>query len=192
MVWCMSERKKNCLTIFIVNLIFSILFYRSHYWLDTTPFSVKIRTYIVCLILVVGLPLLAYFWNGFNTWIGNIRTTIKDAFFKVKNLDRKVMLFSIMQYGIGAFIAWIIGHLAAYALHLKLDNWDYNVVVYWCCLTASVVLITFWKMRKIAAKNVEKVFFVITLIVGIFFISATPVEVGISWDDEIHYQRTMD
>ncbi len=192
MVWHMSERKKNVLTVFLVHLIFSILFYRSHTWFDTTPFSIKIRTYIVCLILVVLLPLLAYFWNAYNAWVGKIRDSIHEAFLKIKHLDRKAVLFSLVQYGIGALVAWIIGHAAAFALHLKLNNWDYNVVVYWCCFTASVVLITFWKLRKIAAKNVEKVFFVITLIVGIFFISASPVEVGISWDDEIHYQRTMD
>lgn len=193
MVWNMinTERKKNFLTVFIVDVILSILFYKSHYWLDTTTFSIKLRTYVVCLILIVFIPLFSYYWKAFNTFVGNLRKKLINIIFKIKSIHVKDVIIFLIPYIVGAVIAWGVGHLAAHLLHLKLDNWDYNDVVYWCCLVASIVLITCWKFRKSASKNIEKFFFIITLIVGSFFICASPVEVGISWDDEIHYQRVM-
>ena len=194
MVWHMinTERKKNFLTVFIVDLIFTVLFYRAHYWTSNTTFSIKLRTYVVCLILLVLIPLLSYFWNTFNTSVGDLRKKIIDKFSKIKEIHIKDVIIFLIPYIVGAVIAWVVGHIAAYILHLKLENWDYNDVVYWCCLTASIVLITCWKFRKSASKNVEKFFLVISLIVGTFFICASPIEVGISWDDEIHYSRIMD
>lgn len=183
------NKKQNVYILLIFNLVLAFIFYSFHDWTLKTPFNVKFRTYFVCFILVFVVPFLAYILKDFNSLIGNAIDQVKEIFYKIKNFDKKATGICIIQYSCGALIAWVIGHIAAFLLQLKLSNWGYNPLVFLCCFTASNILITCWKFRKTAFKNIEKFFFVIAMIVGVFFCFATPREVGISWDDEIHYHR---
>lgn len=187
----LTERKKNTSIVVIVNLILTIIFYRAHYWTSNTTFTIKLRTYIVCLILMIVVPLLSYYIESLNAYISVLKEKLNELINKVKSIQKKAIIDTIIQYGVGAVFAWGMGHLAAYLLHLKLSNWDYNIMVFWCCVTASNVIITCWKFRKCAKEKFDKFFFCIALIVGTFFCTFTPAETGITWDDEIHYVNAV-
>ncbi len=47
-------------------------------------------------------------------------------------------------------------------------------------------------MWKKASNNIELLFVFIALVRGIFRITVTPNRTGVSWDDEIHYERTLE
>lgn len=182
-----DNRKNRTILLLVLNVFGTYIFYHSHYWSEYTTDFVKMRTYVVCAILLVILPVLSYFVKPFNEWIGNRLTDFQNILIKVRQISKKDILLTLLQYSIGSLIAWIFGHLAAAALHWKLPEWDYNIMVFWCCFTASNVIVTCWKFRKCLKKKFELFFMCIALLAGMFFCTFTPAECGISWDDEIHW-----
>lgn len=183
----------NTSVILIINSMISILFYRSHYWIETTEFRIKLRTYAVLFLLLVLIPIVSYLLKGMNDWIGKTIEKVKSNASTIVNYithNQTFVLKTILLYG----IVIVVSCLVAYVLiQTVLNDWETlfknNSIVYGAITAIGGVLTTCYLLWKTNNAQVHKIFCCIALITGTFFCWGTPCETGISWDDEVHYMN---
>lgn len=66
----------------------------------------------------------------------------------------------------------------------------FNTIIYLCVIFALLMVLAVALYLKSDNKRPENLFLAFLLISGTTFILMSPVQLGISWDDQIHYDRT--
>lgn len=185
----MTAKQANTILILIINSILSVIFYNAHYWTNQTPIAIKIRTYVVFAILLVAIPFLVYYFTLETNYYSKIVKSIKTFAVNLRE-NRKKVVKLLSYYLIGILVAFPLSKLTIMLVTKVMPKYGYNKIVYFCLAIGFIVLITCWQFRKIAYKKIHLLFMCLALIEGMFFCLVVPVEVGVSWDDEIHYQNT--
>lgn len=97
----------------------------------------------------------------------------------------------VQKWVIGSVIAMILGFLLNVLVFKAALKKDYGYCGYVLWIAICFIVFFLCQMRAIAIKRMEMVFAVIALILGVFYIAVSPATVGVSWDDEVHYGRTV-
>lgn len=95
------------------------------------------------------------------------------------------------KYLIGSVVSVIVGIF----LNLICTNIIFNKNSGYCgyavWIFACLILYILFSFRNVAIKRMEIIFSITALLMGTFFIVISPATVGVSWDDQIHYGRTV-
>lgn len=184
-----SLKRDNALFVLMINAVISIIFYRAHYWTLQTPFFVKMRTYVVIFILLLIVPVIVYFHSKKVHYYKVILNKLSELISFIKSNTQKILRLFFL-YFLGIASAYPLSRICAFVISKVIPKYGYNIIMFYCFMIGILVLITCWKFRKIAYKKIHLLFLILSLFEGLFFCLMVPVEVGISWDDEIHYQHT--
>lgn len=100
--------------------------------------------------------------------------------------NRQVLLWAI-EVVIAIVLALLINAFVSGVIVKR--NSGYCGIVLW--VAVCLIGLCLYNLRTVAIKKMEIIFAVVALVLGVFYISVSPDTVGVSWDDEIHYGRTV-
>ena len=109
---------------------------------------------------------------------------LKDFFINdigIKN--RRDLVINVIELAVVLLAAIVFNFISSKLIFGK----DSGYLGYLVWIAACYIIYVLYKMRKIAVKRMEVLFAVTALILGTFYIAVSPVTVGVSWDDQIHY-----
>lgn len=83
----------------------------------------------------------------------------------------------------------VLTSIAVYCVGTSLMDWSKYRCIFWIGASLFIFIVIFY--HDSLAKNVHILFFCSVMIIGSLYVCEYPSIVGISWDDEIHYARTL-
>jgi len=162
------------------------LFLNSFYW----PYEgVSIRKILVALIVVLCLiviPIASIRVQWLYMIIDSMITQMKYCGQQLRK-DKK----RILQFVFEVCLMLVISIVFAYCISRFLLHTAFNIRLFYVITTLGILCLYLIQSWKDIAKKVEQIFVVFVLCLGIFCIGVTPDKTGVSWDDQIHYQRTL-
>lgn len=175
-----NTRKRNTLITLAVMLAVSVLFTLGEYW-DFTDGVIKEILFLAADgIMLVLIPLLAYRSSGFNTWMN---AKIDGFEWKKK---KGVYFRNLLLYAAGIPVS-----LFTAAAVSNISGIHNNIIVQLCLLSAVWLILTVCLLRKSAYEHLDRLFLCTVMIIGTLFVVILPARLGYSWDDQIHYDRTL-
>ena len=181
----MNEKKKNIRFVLILNAVIAALFLSGQYYGDQIGIKkIILMGGVVCILMVI-IPLLTSVSKTLNETAGKVRLCIKDTCTWIRNNPKKMLT------GAGMYVCAGILSLLVTFIVSKIQARNFIAPLFHMCFALLSILVSVYLCRKQAAKRPELLFFVIILISGTFFINASPTELGVTWDDEAHYERSL-
>lgn len=108
------------------------------------------------------------------------------AFWSCIISNKKRVLYFFVEYLIISILL-ILG----LRMGLSLELFQISKKVWYVWFTLSILLAVYVSLGKRFLKNIEIIGFLTVLIVGSMFAVVEPPCVGVSWDDEVHYQKAL-
>lgn len=185
------QKRNEKLTIYFIILllmvILSTIFLNSFYWQTNGITKRKIAVGIIVFFCVIVVPFISIKVKGLYQLIRVAIRKVQMFFIRViKNRKSIIIVFAFMILGIG--LAYITTDLISRGVLQT----EYNPKLF-CTLVALFLLILMITVSwENAARRVETIFVIVALIMGVLCIEVTPSRVGVSWDDEVHYARTLE
>lgn len=131
----------------------------------------------------LGLPLAAFL--VFNNWKRTLARLV--AFLEAEDGAR--MMRWARRVLIGSVILVVVTLVVGVACLIAGNSQSGPYQLYAVCI--AVVIMAFYAARRKIARRVERVVLVILLSSGFLFASMVPLYTHASWDDHIHYDRTV-
>lgn len=179
--------KKGSILLFFIMIALSGLFMNSFYWPEgeflfrrkAIPIAV-ISGNLIGAVLIFKVKVLDSIGNRWlikiKKFLCKLRENLKLIGICLGSLILGGMVFTGAVYVFSTFVA----------------HTGFNYRLLFSLMAVEMVVMTIIVMWKESVQKPEVVFVVLALIVGIYSIVVTPTRVGISWDDEIHYARTLE
>ena len=180
-------QKRNYLIVLIVMIMLSILFARSFYWPSWKGYSKRIITEVLMIAVgITAVPWTAVKVGVLNHWVSVCVFRFTSVWGMIwRNKVRVIciialyILLALLGYNL-AKIPYVIG---------KSDRFNPRFGI---LLVAILYLIlTFMLLCRVGRKRIDLLFLATALIIGSAYIRITPGEIATSWDDQIHYVRTL-
>lgn len=184
----MSEKikSKNYILSLTVMTILMIIFLRSFYWVDNEfgfrrIFSIGLAIFGILFapVIMVCVPAL----HRFTDRIFGVCSSIKRYIVN----ERKRLIILLAGYAAVIFVSYII----EVCMKSIVYHTAFNDVRFYIILAFNTIVYAFYVGRKILAARPEILFLVSVIVIGMTYIAVTPPIVSVSWDDQIHYQRTL-
>ena len=176
---------------YIISLITMLslmsIFLKSFYWPVGGVDKRKILVGILVFIGVGLVPILAAKISFFHNIVQKCIDDAHEWFAKIK--EKKLAIVSCMSWALMGFGA---SGLLTMAVSKIIFHKGFNSHIYYALLAVVfgiLFLVSMWKETEIKP---EKVVVLLAVVMGVFCISVTPCRVGVSWDDEIHYAKTLE
>ena len=182
------KRKKTVYFItLIVMFVAMCVFVNSFYWPYEEMSKRKILVGGIALLGIIVVPILVIKFKVIYKHIEVLLDCIVRKVIIIKHNKRHFFLLSaITILGVGG-ICIITSILSKFVWKQA-----YNVKMFYLLVALFVMGMFFASIWNTAVQKVERVFIITALILGLLCIGVTPNRVGISWDDEIHYRRTLE
>ena len=181
-----KENRRNYIVTLVTMSILMLIFYKSFYWKSNGIGERKILEGIIIFVGVVVVPFCAVQFSIINSWIKKKIDWILECIRYVVVNWKKIVGFT-------GCIVIITG--LSYGICCLLDQYyyhtEYNMYRFLLITVFNIVLFCVCAMRKYFEKKPETAFLIAALTLGLLFIKMAPPTVGISWDDQIHYKRTL-
>lgn len=181
----MNEKKKNTGFVLILNTVIAALFLSGQYYTDSIGIKKILFMAAILFGLIVILPGLSYVWPFMNETAGRVRNALGKTVMYVKENPKNV-LFGILLYACAAAVCAALTYIAS-----KAKGWYFVTPMFHMTFALTSIPITVWLLRKQLGKRPEALCFALMVTSGVFFMNAAPAELGITWDDEAHYERTL-
>lgn len=172
------ERRVNIIVVFVFMSIIMKIFAESYYWPDPVLSKRKLLELFIIISGIVLVPLSVVLNDAFNNKINEIKAWIKEMVVKVRNNKKYVAIYMLI-----ILLIPIIAYIAASSIGPS------KRVSFFVFCTIGYILVTVLALRKSAAQKTERLFAIVALLLGGCFIMVTPAISGLSWDDQIHYDR---
>lgn len=177
--------RRNLISLLIFNSVLAFVFVRSQYW-DFSDGILRETAFLIALaILMVLIPL---FIMRSSKTVGRLNMACERIRTAVQNLMRN---YKKVLYVAGLFLAAVVlssGLSYAVSAMFSIAN---NMILFSMILSVSLIAVMTWLLRSHIQDQPEHLFLAAVLIAGSFMITVRPCEVGYSWDDHIHFIRTM-
>ena len=181
----MENRKNNTLFVAGINTVITVLFLSGQYYSSAIGAKRAAIILFAVIFLMLILPLLTWVWKWMNQTAGKVRISAENVMNYVKNNPKKVLS------GIALYLIAMIA--AAFITLLVSNGKGRNFITPLFHMSAALLSlpVTLYLLRKKLGTKPELLFAALIMTSGIFFINASPVELGITWDDEAHYERSL-
>ena len=181
-----SYNKRNYFVTLAIMTVLAVLFWRSLYFTDKTATAIKILDVFVVFVLVIVLPILFVKVRSLNSFVTSVIESFPRAIKQLKT-DLKEVIIWIAAYGITIAVIVAGNCLYDHKVRATYSNWNRILLFVAIALIIGVLI----KYRNECYEKAHIVFALIALILGLLFIIISPAGVGLSWDDQIHYGRTL-
>ena len=181
----MEDRRKNTLFVLILNTVIAVLFLSGQYYTSAIGVSRAAIIVIIALFLTVFLPALSFYWQGMNRVSGRAREKLTQTCAWLRE-HPKLLIKGILLYAAVFAAAFVIT-----AVYSKSQNRSFIDPLFHMCAALLSLPVTIYLLRNKLGTKPELLFAALIMTAGIFFINASPVELGITWDDEAHYERSL-
>lgn len=181
------NKKRNYFLTLLGMGILMFIFYNSFYWPYDEFSKRKLLVFMITILGIGVVPVFLIKSDGYNRWVQVVLQRVVSMQEHVKRDKKKyglIVCFGAVLFG----SAYFITYLASFYL-LKTN---FNVHILYLILTVMVIFLFAIANWKQAAQKPEWIFAVLTFTIGLFCIGVVPDRVGVSWDDQIHYQRTLE
>ena len=186
-----KHNAKNNKKIYVVTLIIMILlmtiFANSFYWPYQEYSNRKLLVWLIVLLGIIIVPILSIRINIFSVCVKKILKKAIQTIEKARQ-NKKAIVVGICFIVVSLALSCVL----TYFLSLVVLKSAFNIRLLYVVLTLLGIVffvVTNWKK---AAERPEKMFAIFALMLGLFCIGVTPDRVGVSWDDQIHYGRTLE
>lgn len=178
-------QKSSTRNILSLNIIIMLLYSKAVRW--TLNISVKriITLVIFYLIMLIFIPAITYKSKYLAKKIDSISNSCINKLTWVGHHWKK-MLFIVFIYFAVFCLFFLVSKLYALIFHQ-----EYNYLISYSLVGIAYIILTVLFLRKSISQKPERLFFSVLLIIGTLYTCAMPVSVGLSWDDQIHYQRVF-
>ena len=172
------HRKRNTFIVLLFCIAAAVLFSRGEYWNFSDGVLKEAIFLLADALLVFLIPFIVYRNENLNRKA--------DKFISAIKTDGVSYLGVLLKYAACALISAGAGSLAAAVL-----GYSGNMILIMMVTAVGFLLYTCFRFRKTAAEHIDKLFLCIFMIVSTFLVTALPAEVGYSWDDQVHFDRTL-
>ncbi len=176
-----NEKYRNTLIVFAVMSVTAILFSLGEYW----DFSDEILKEIIFLcadfILVVLIPFCVYKNKKLNQQVSDITFRLCEAGRNTKEILKVFLIYAVSM----PVSTWIYNFIAWFEKH------PVNLIENLGAAAIGLLCVLCWRLRKDAMEQAHKLFLCTVMIIGTLFVIILPAKTGISWDDQIHFDRTL-
>lgn len=182
-----KNEKKIYLATLLVMIFLMAIFANSFYWPYVEFSKRKLLVLAIVLFGIIVVPILSIKINIFSQCIRKILKNLINAIENVRqNKKRVVFTVCLMIFG------FVLAYMVTYFVSLVVLKSAFNVRLLYVVLSLMAIVFCFVSNWKSAAQKPEKIFAIFALILGLFCIGVTPDRVGVSWDDQIHYGKTLE
>lgn len=183
----LKNTKKNYFFTLSGMIVLMFIFAKSFYWSYDEMSKRKVLLGAIILGGIVVVPFLVSMNTVLSRFCEKIIIKVGDT---VKNLrcNKKQILLKVFLLALEVGVTYFISYFSS----ILLWKTTFNERLFYTML-AVVFIVTFLRLEwKKAANKPEQIFAVCALVLGLFCIGVTPTRVGVSWDDEIHYGKTLE
>ncbi len=183
-----SKSKKIVYGITLLTMIIlMVIFLNSFYWPYEEVSKRKVVVWATAGFGIFILPILCVKCEIVYCFLEHIIKKVQITIEKTRN-NYKKKIVRLVGVALGfCLLSLAVGFVCRFVLHTV-----FNLRMIYLIAAVYALIILMIKEYKTASKKPEKIFFCIAMIMGIFCIGVTPSRVGVSWDDEIHYTRTLE
>lgn len=180
-----AVKKRNYIVSLVISIVLMAIFANSFYW-ESDKFNIR-RVFeaviIITFISIVPFILVKFF----NSLITRICTSFINLTQYIKYNIVKVML-----YLVGLVLAVLVARILENAIVIFIYGGSYmndhiRIVMY----AIIFIIINLFVFRKKISRRPDLIFILVALVTGVTLILVSPAFTGVSWDDEIHYNRTL-
>ena len=152
-------------------------------WMDGMLAYHKVLVVLVNVVGIIIFPWLLLHFAWTRDAVEKALADLEQGWQKIRKDHQKIIKYAAYYVGL-----WLgLGVIVRIATHGTVFPWWKYYFFAGC---ASLIL-TFWLMRRQMAEKTEGAFAVTALILGLTFILSSPRIVGVCWDDETHFVRTI-
>lgn len=181
----MNTNKRSYIISLITGIVLTILLCLGEYWNFNDGMIQELVFIAASVFLVLIVPFVISRNQKASTAVSQFYLNAKKRF-SLSAEDKKRIIHTFLIYT-GAILASIVLSLVC----SRIVAVDYNYILQATVLTIVLILVSVFVYKEDIVKKPEKVFAITAFIAGVFFISVTPTEVGICWDDNYHYDGTI-
>lgn len=181
-----EKRRVYFATLFLMSAIMFV-FCNSFYWSYQEISKRKMFLGVIVFIFVVIVPILSVKLTFFYEFVKECIQCVKRGISKAKNNKKRILFLIFIVIG-----AVGLAHIATNVINRYISHTTYNVRMFYLFITLESMALFVGFVWKKAARKPENVFLLVALILGLFCIGVTPNKVGVSWDDQIHYAKTLE
>lgn len=183
----LKSRKSTYLLMLFSMLVLMIVFLNSFYWPYEEMSKRKILVGIITIIGVGIIPIVFVRVSFLYEFVSGIQRCIVNVGYKMKEHKNKLILFSVL-----AILGIVLSYMIAYIFSKYVLHTSYNIKLFYIVVAVIIIIMLLSALWKNAEKKPERIFAVISIVLGLICVNVTPSRVGVSWDDEIHYERTLE
>lgn len=169
----------------VVVCILMYIFANSFYWPEEGLMKRKIVTFGLIVFSIIIIPIVM----STCEWCKNVIRLMKLQMQKFICIV-KIHKTNIIKYLIMCVLTIAISYPITIVI-CKILKLAFNIHLMYMLIVLFNIFILAFLLRNCTKEKPEILFLVIVLLTGSLFIKVCPPVVGISWDDEIHYERTL-
>lgn len=169
---------RNYLSVLVVMIVLMNIFYNSFYFAYEGFSKRKFVMWAIIVFGIVVVPILSVLIKPLRRLVTRIIEKVRSFFKKMYYNWQKLLLFCAVLVAV-IVISAVVGKLSG---NVNIGHMVFGVLFIVQC-------ILFFK-NTFAVKP-ELLFLVTALTVGSVLIGVSPARLGVSWDDQIHYERTL-
>lgn len=181
----MSTKKRSYILSLIAGTVLAGLLCLGEYWNFNDGMIQELVFIAASVFLVLIIPIIIGGNQKLSETVNRLYENVKGRFsFLAADKDH------ILQNGLiiaGAAAASFVFSFV-FSKAAAIEN---NCILQATVLTVVLIMASVFVCRDEIVKKPEKIFAVIAFIAGLFFITVTPTEVGVCWDDNYHYDGTI-
>ena len=183
----LKEKRGVYISVLITVLVFATIFLNSFYWPYEEISKRKIFVWTMAVGATIVIPILSVKVPVLCQFIQKIGQFILNGLAWLKKTKTRIIWFCII-----IFLGVVLSNVATQVISVKVLNTEFNPKMFETFIALVILIVAMSFIWKVASEHRECAFVIIALIMGIFSISVTPNRVGISWDDEVHYRKTLE
>lgn len=170
----------------VIMTILMLLFYRSFYWESSELCIRKILEALIIITGIVVIPVVIVAVPVLNSVIDGLRKRCISLVKYIKDNALRVVILVCAYFFILGFSAFVELCIDGFIYHTA-----FNVLRFYIIVAFNTIIYICYIARGIIDTKPELIFFMTVMIIGLTYIKVTPPIVGLSWDDQIHYERTL-
>lgn len=179
-------KSKNYKISLVIMTILMFLYYRSFYWTSPEIGMRKIVEVLIILIGVIVVPVIVVEVPLFNNIVDRISgVCIRFVRYINNNAVKAALVIGL----------YLVVPALSYIFELCIDSLiyhtEFNIMRFYIITAFNTIVYVCYLVRGIIHTRPELVFFIVVMIIGVTYVKVTPPIVGLSWDDQIHYERTL-
>ena len=175
----LNKRLRNVWVCAACTALTAILFSLGEYWNFTDEIFRESAFLIADLFLLFGIPYGVYRNEKWNLWIGERI----DGFIRFFHTETRLKaVWCLLVFG----LLWLLGPYICRFAGIE-NTWIMNLTFG----AIGFLMAVCWVFRKKAYEQAHRLFLIAALTVGAVYVSILPAELGYSWDDQIHFDRSV-